>query len=277
MSDQSEIVHSSLELAQRLERAEGQACLDFAQARGRLFPESGATWMHCEGTYAIFDGVDSPVTQTFGLGLNGDLRPAILDEIERFFLDRHAPVFHEVSPFAGAAALDLLCRRSYRPVEVSNVLCQKLGEHATEHPDGVTVRVIGSDETQLWGGISVRGWSDEHPELVAFLQEVGTISAARTNTVCFLGEVNGRPGCAGALCLHQGVALLGGSATVPELRRRGLHTAILRERLRYAITHGCDVAMVVTHPGSESQRNAERRGFRVAYTRTKWQLKRESV
>ncbi len=30
--------------------------------------------------------------------------------------------------------------------------------------------------------------------------------------------------------------------------------------------------MMVAQPGSGSHRNAERNGFRVAYTRTKWQL-----
>ena len=36
------------------------------------------------------------------------------------------------------------------------------------------------------------------------------------------------------------------------------------------MTHGCDLAMMVAEAGSESQRNAERQGFRVAYTRVKW-------
>jgi hypothetical protein len=34
--------------------------------------------------------------------------------------------------------------------------------------------------------------------------------------------------------------------------------------------------MMVAWPGTESQRNAERHGFRIAYTRTKWQLRHES-
>jgi hypothetical protein len=38
------------------------------------------------------------------------------------------------------------------------------------------------------------------------------------------------------------------------------------------VEHGCDLAMIVTVPGSGSQRNAEREGFRVAYTRVKWRL-----
>ena len=44
--------------------------------------------MECAGAYAVFDGVDSPVTQTFGLGIFEELSPASLDIIERFFLDR---------------------------------------------------------------------------------------------------------------------------------------------------------------------------------------------
>src|SRR5580698_9833941 len=98
---------SDLALSKRLERAEGRACVQFAEARRRLFPDSGAEWIECAGAYAVFDGIDSPVTQTFGLGIFEELTTASLDVIERFFLDRGAPVYHEVSPLAGASALDL--------------------------------------------------------------------------------------------------------------------------------------------------------------------------
>src|SRR5271155_1709496 len=111
---------SDLRLSQRLERVEGHACLQFARARHRLFPESGARWMDCAGAQVVFDGIDSPATQTFGLGLFEELSHASLDTIERFFLDRGAPVQHEVSPLVGVAALDLLCSRGYRPIELSS-------------------------------------------------------------------------------------------------------------------------------------------------------------
>jgi GNAT superfamily N-acetyltransferase len=68
------------------------------------------------------------------------------------------------------------------------------------------------------------------------------------------------------------VALFAGAATIPRMRRRGLQAALLQERLRYAFEHGCDLAMMVAEAGSESQRNAERKGFRIAYTRMKWRL-----
>ena len=92
---------ADLDLSRRLERAEGRSCLEFAEARGRLYPESGATWMECAGAYAVFEGVNSPVTQSFGLGLFEPLSPPALDRIEAFFLDRGAVVVHEVSPLAG--------------------------------------------------------------------------------------------------------------------------------------------------------------------------------
>jgi GNAT superfamily N-acetyltransferase len=263
---------SDLALSRRLERTEGHACAEYAEARRRLFPDSGAEWVECAGAYAVFDGIASPITQSFGLGLFEELCPAALDVIERFFLDRGAPVLHEVSPFAGVAALDLLCARKYRPIELSNVLYRPVEPTTAAHQSHIRVRVIGPEEAQLWTNISARGWAHEHPQLLDFLLQLGAISASREQSVCFLAELDDEPGAAGVLCLHEGVALFGGSATVPEMRRRGLQTALLDERMRYAFDHGCDLAMMAAQPGSDSQRNAERKGFRIAYTRTKWGL-----
>jgi len=263
---------ADLALSRRLERAEGHACAQYADARRHLFPQSGAEWMECAGAYAVFDGVDSPVTQTFGLGVFEEPKADDLDTIERFFRDRGAPIFHEVSPHAGVATLDLLCARDYRPSEISNVMYRSIESPDQPVPADISIRVIGSNESDLWSNISARGWAQEHPELQSFLLEVGRISSAREDTFCFLAEIDGQPGAAGVLCLHAGIALFGGAATVPEFRRRGLQTALLQQRMRFAASHGCDLAMMVALPGSESQRNAERRGFNVAYTRTKWRL-----
>ncbi|HXN65631.1 MAG TPA: GNAT family N-acetyltransferase [Candidatus Acidoferrales bacterium] len=228
--------------------------------------------MECAGAYAVFDGAESPITQSFGLGIFEQLNSRSLDAMERFFFDRGAPAMHEVSPLAGIVASDLLCTRNYRPIEISNVLYRSVEEPQAGHPDQIRVQVVGPDDMKLWTEISARGWAHEHPELMKFLLDLGTILSAREQSICFLAEVGGRPGAAGVLCMHEGVALFGGSSTIPELRRRGLQNALLHERMRYAFEHGCDMAMMVALPGSDSQRNAERNGFRIAYTRTKWQL-----
>jgi len=181
-----DFLFADVALSRRLEQAEGEACVDFAAAGQRVYPETGAKWIACAGAYAVFDGIDSPVTQTFGLGLFEELAPRSLDFIERFFLDLKAPVFHEVSPFIGAAALDLLCSRAYRPTEISNVLVRSLTDVGNEEcriatsPNSgetsrVDVRVIDPDQSRLWSDISAKGWSHEHPELRAFLLEMAPL------------------------------------------------------------------------------------------------------
>ena len=61
-----------------------------------------------------------------------------------------------------------------------------------------------------------------------------------------------------------------GAATIPEMRKQGAQGELLKARLAYAAERGIELAMIVTQPGSGSQRNAERRGFRPVYTRMKW-------
>jgi GNAT superfamily N-acetyltransferase len=265
---------SDLALSRRLEHAEGRACVEFAQARQRLFPDRGTEWMECAGACAVFDGIDSPITQTFGLGIFEELNEASLDQIEHFFFSRGAHVDHEVSPLAGIGALGLLCARGYRPIEISSVLYRPVEDPVEQLPDNVKVRVAAANEAELWADVSARGWGHGNPELSASMKEFGAISFGRENGVCFLAEINGQAGAAGALSIHEGIALFAGGATIPELRRRGLQGALLSERLRYARAHGCDLAMMVAEAGSESQRNAERKGFRIAYTRMKWRLLR---
>ena len=269
------MIFANRDLARRLEAAEGYGCAAFADARKKLDPQTSSTWIKCAGATAVFDGVDAPTTQTFGLGMFEVLTKEGLDEIERFFSDHGAETMHEVCPFAGTETLNMLCDRGYRPFEISNVMYRTVEESAEPLSPNITVRLVGLDEADLWSGISALGWTHEHPEFEQFVRGMGSVCVARENSPCFLASLDGVPGAAGALIVHEGVALFGGAATVPALRRHGLQAALLLERMRYAAEHGCDLAMMVAEAGSNSQRNAERKGFRVAYTRLKWRLRHE--
>ena len=97
-------------------------------------------------------------------------------------------------------------------------------------------------------------------------------AAHAEDSISFLARLEGKAIAAGALCISAGVALLAGACTIPEARRQGAQLALLETRLHYAAERGCDVAMMCAAPGSASQRNAERHGFRIAYTRVKWRL-----
>src|SRR5262245_61395593 len=93
---------SDLALSRRLERAEGRGAADFVEARAELFPESEVEWIEVAGAYAMFDGIGSPMTQTFGLGVFDPVTHTDLEKLEEFFRQRGAHIHHEVSPLAEA-------------------------------------------------------------------------------------------------------------------------------------------------------------------------------
>jgi hypothetical protein len=66
---------ADLALARRLEATEAYSCAQFAKARRNLFPNCNSERTQIGGATVVFDGPDSPVTQTFGLGLFETLTP----------------------------------------------------------------------------------------------------------------------------------------------------------------------------------------------------------
>lgn len=265
-------VFADLSLAQRLERTEAHGNAMFVEARARIAPASGAEWIECDGAYAMFDGAHSPLTQTFGLGLFEDATDKTLDTLEAFFKDRGAPVFHETSPLAGSALVELLNKHGYQPLEYTSVLYREIGSGVAPADPAIRVRIVDAKtEGKLWADTAARGWAREQPDLMDFLRDLGTVNAARVNPLCFLAEIDGQPGATGDMLIHNRTALFAGASTVPEMRRRGLQYALLAARMQHALDHDCDLAMMCAAPGSASQRNAERHGFRIAYTRVKWE------
>lgn len=267
-------IFSDLELSRRLERAESHANAKFVEARARAYPESGAQWIDVAGAYAMFDGVSSPITQTFGLGLFDPITPAELEKIENFFKERGAPVFHEVSPLAGLELVALLNERGYHAMEFTSVMYRAINrkaDPASPRNENIRVRAIAENEGELWAQVTAQGWS-HLPELSEYLLELAPMSAKREDSVSFLVELEEQPIASAAMSLSGGVALLAGACTIPAARKQGAQLALLDYRLRYAAEQGCDLAMMCAQPGSASQRNAERHGFRIAYTRIKWQF-----
>ena len=263
-------VFADLPLARRLEQVEGHGNAAFVDAQARLDPSSGAIWKVAAGTSVMFAGVGSPITQTFGLGLHETLRADDLDAIERFFTSRGSAVIHEVCPLAGVDVFATLAKRGYKPVELSSVLYQAIDANTRIQANpALTVRKVEPGEIEMYGKVSAQGWNAD-PELMAYIEGFARLSVACAT--CFVAERDGKPIATAALFMHDGTALLAGASTIPEGRRQGAQNALLDTRLQTAASNGCDLAMMVAAPGSASQRNAERQGFRIAYTRTKWQL-----
>jgi GNAT superfamily N-acetyltransferase len=145
----------------------------------------------------------------------------------------------------------------------------------TDRPDTpnprIKARLLAEGEEGLWSNILAQGWS-EQAELQDFLQSHARVVSSIEGAHSFFAHLDGEPVATAVLHCHEGVALLAGASTVPAARNQGAHRALSELRIQTAIAQGCDLAMQCAEPGSTSQRNAERQGFRIAYTRTKWCL-----
>ncbi len=129
------MIFSDKNLSQKLELTEARSNAAFVEARAKISPEIGAEWIEVAGTYAMFDGIESPLTQTFGLGVFEEITDKELDELEAFFKQRGAEVLHEVSPLADASLIALLNERGYQPIELTSVMFQEIdGENSLNLP-----------------------------------------------------------------------------------------------------------------------------------------------
>jgi hypothetical protein len=108
------------------------------------------------------------------------------------------------------------------------------------------------------------------PPLVAppALREGAVAMGLVPGITAWMARIEGQPAGGGSLMIHDGLAMICGDGTLPRFRYRGVQTALLEARLAHAREAGCDLATMCTQPGSGSQRNAERLGFRVVYART---------
>jgi GNAT superfamily N-acetyltransferase len=243
-------------LARRIEGAEA------AIARGCAGP--GAECADFAGGCMVYQGADSPLTQAVGAGLYGPVPESGIDALEDFFRARGARVRVDLCPLADPGLLESLAARGYKPAEFNNVLVRPL----TGSPGfpGSRAYAAGAGESELWAATVGRGFFEE-PQLTSAELDVGRAIAAMPGVECFLAREEGECAAGAALAVHGGMATLFADSTLAAFRRRGLHRDLIAARLNRAIALGCDMATASTLPGSGSQRNFERFGFQVAYTK----------
>lgn len=256
---------ADLALARRLENGEVRNGLECTEAQNLLRPETRSLALPVCGGYALYVGRLSPLTHAVGLGLNGPVREAELERMEAFFRSRGAVVTIDLCPLANPMLLEFLSLRGYRLAEFNNVLVKPL---AAGDPAPVAgVRPAEPEESELWAVTAGRGFFEDKP-LTEEELDVGRNIFRMASSTCYLACLeDGTPRASAALATYDGLAMLFADGTLPSARRQGAQTALIRARLQDAARRGCDLATASTLPGSISQRNYERCGFQVVYTR----------
>jgi GNAT superfamily N-acetyltransferase len=264
------MLFADLGTARRLEEAQALGRAEVARAHARLRPRAGIAVEAVAGGYAVYNPLGSPATRAHanGLGMGGPVGEADLRRLDGFYRSRGAAAHVDLCPLADPSLPGLLGRRGYLLAGWTNVLARPLseGEPFAPPPAGIQVRQVAPEEGDVWARIVALGFTEQAEATQADV-EIGRPLFAVPAVRCFLGLVDGAAAAGGAVALSRGVATLFGTSTLPAFRGRGLQTALILARLAFAADAGCDLATVNTVPGSISQRNAERQGFRVVYTR----------
>jgi len=262
-------------LAERIERAETELMSTSATAARDHRGERTAFAIPLAGGVAAYAGPGSPFNKVAGLGFAGVPDDAALVEVERAFAERGAPVQVELSTLADPEIGARLTARGYRLVSFEDVL----GRDLTGGPGGAPVPGIEVGRStdadfEEWLDVVVDAFAHPDAEGVPSHEEFPRRAVAdamrdfvAAGVVRYLARRDGLVAGGASARAAAGIAQLTGAATAPAHRRHGVQTALLAARLADLAAAGCDVAVVTTQPGSRSQRNVQRHGFDLLYTR----------
>ena len=231
-------------------------------------PDSGAEARSVAGGFAFFFGPMSPLSQAVGIGMQGAVSEEEFDELEAFFLSRRAPIAISLCPYAHPTVLERLASRRYRITQFEHTLVRELGRReAIMPPPEALVQAAVPEHAKLWSRTVMEGFQEGAPSTER-LEDLFAVMFAARGATAYLAWQEGQPAGGGAVSIQAGdAAMFYGDSTLPDYRRRGLQSALIAARLRQASASGCRLAMACTGPGTASQRNYERAGFRVAYTK----------
>lgn len=257
-------------MARRLESAEEMPQVHHARTYQKKHPEMGAAVEEICGGHAMFSGANSPVGHAAGLGLDRPFTAEDLDRVEAFYRRHRAPSQVDITPLHEPGVFEMFKRRGYAIAELNNVLWRRLTpvDDTTLSSEGITIRRGRAEEAAAFASILARCFQEYFTPPEGFEDMVAPLYAM-PGAITFIASSEGQSiaVAAGLVIPEHKVLALFGAGTLPQFRRRGIQAAMLGLRLKAGAEADCEIAVVVTQGGSVSQRNCERVGFRVAYSK----------
>lgn len=256
------------ELARLVEGVNARALEMYAANLPRLFPNARSAVLRAGGGVAAFLEKDSLLNYAVGLGLDGKVSGEDIAQICEFYRSRGVMPRVDVCPLADPSLTAALREHNFRLYSFVMVLTRPIlpDEDFAPPPDGMVVRVARPEEAELWARVADEGFSDGSPITEERLR-FGLLMFSGEAHVPYLVELDGEVAAQGSLFMHGPYAALASCSVRARFRRRGIQNALIRERLRRGRELGGTIAGLFVAGSSQSQRNAERQGFHVAYTK----------
>jgi ribosomal protein S18 acetylase RimI-like enzyme len=265
-------------LARRIEGAEAALITGMGHAVSRRLGPSQVVVAQVGGGAAVMPGPGSQLSKVAGLGFE-PVDEARLAHVEREFAKFGTPVRVELSSLADPATGRLLSARGYALCGFENVLGLSLSSRTLQDLQGESETDISPTtpgDFDEWAAAVATGFM--HPDVFDGPPPVEPADASAVDLIFrdlasldgfsqYVARRDGQVAGGASMRIDKRIAQLCGAATLPQHRRRGIQTALLRERLARAAGAGCDVAVMTTEPASKSQENAQRQGFELLYVR----------
>jgi GNAT superfamily N-acetyltransferase len=259
------MLYVNIGLAQRLERVDVAMGIECGVACNEQSPDVDASAERVGSGIAVWAGANSPLSLASGLGMRGPVLDGDLDHLTDFYRQRDAAASVWVNPFADPSLLEGLGKRGFRVSRFGNMLVRTLDPADANAVTGDNmVKVVTADASQSeeWVNAAETAFGD----VPTANRAMASTMFHRPSSVEFFAKINGEIAAVASMAIHDGVATLSTAATLPRFRSRGVHAALLSARVAYAAANGCDLAAGMNAPGTTSQRNTEKAGFRVIYT-----------
>ncbi len=239
--------------------------LDLIEALRRLDPTSAAAGREFLGGALIAMGHGRYVNRAIGVTLD-ELSAGDADVIEQFFVERKLNPMVELSSWAPNSTLAELAERNFVPRWFRSVFALRptlsLGQCSTD----LRIEPVGDDDQARWLEVFNKGFEAEHGEARVANDEIGRASFILADSHTFLACLDGQDVGCGSMQIVDGVAWLGGAATIPVFRQRGVQSALVAHRLHLAAAAGCELAAATALSNGPSARNIVRLGFQHTHT-----------
>lgn len=258
-------------MSRKIARAEVTHLRHQSLALQTLYPHQEYTMRDVAGSTTLLSPAKwgSKLNHTYGFGMFGPVTDNDLHAIEDAFVQNDVRPEIYMCETADSSAFDLLSNH----YTITGHLCQyQMSLSDLEHPDmsnDIDISILDSSDHETFIQASVEGFrsNGRSPELLRLLAES---AAARPDTLLFSASMHGELlGVAGMAIIDvedSKVALLYIDSSLPSARGRGIHKALLMERLRVAKDRGCDLAIASAREGSISAHNIQKVGLKEAYT-----------
>lgn len=278
-----------LALVRRLEASAAITTLHLVEAMCANDPASRAVGVPMFGGALIATGPDRYVNRAMGVSLDERSSDEI-DAIQQFYRDHELPAALEVASWAPPTTIAELSRRNFRlgwframfaisPAELAGstpagtalagpALTGTTLAGTTDSTTGAGVQIVAVDraneDTWLQTFAVGSGVLDSHARDIS--DEFALATRACRDTYIFMATIGGQAAGCGTLQITGGIAWVGGAATLPEFRRRGVQAALLSHRVRLAADLECDLVAATAIPSGQSARNLVHLGFQHVQT-----------